>query len=127
VLIPILYLKGVSTGDFTEAFPALLGPDACGLSASTVARLQEGWADEHGRWRERDLSPSVASTCRRGWKDDAQCLLVIVGATPEGKKELVGLADGLRESAHSWREKHRGRGTGGRRWRAGLMKGAREV
>jgi len=111
VLIPVLYLKGISTGDFAEALAALLGQDAGGLSASTIARLKEAWTDEHARWRERDLS---AKRYAYVWvdgiyvqarlEDDAQCLLVIIGATPEGKKELVGLADGLRESVQSWRE-----------------------
>ena len=111
VLIPVLYLKGVSTGDFAEALSALLGADAGGLSASTVARLKETWADEHARWRKRDLSAKRyvyfwvdGIYVQARLEDDAQCLLVIIGATPEGKKELVGLADGLRESAQSWRE-----------------------
>jgi putative transposase len=110
-LLPILYLKGVSTGDFAEALMALLGKDAPGLSASTIARLKEVWSDEHARWEKRDLS---AKSYVYWWvdgihvqarlEDDAQCLLVIVGATPEGKKELVGLSDGVRESAQSWRD-----------------------
>ena len=124
VLIPVLYLKGVSTGDFAEALSALLGPDAGGLSASSIARLKEGWTDEHARWRERDLSSkryvyvwADGIYVQARLEDDAQCLLVIIGATPEGKKELVGLADGLRESAQSWREllldlKRRGLSTG---------------
>ena len=111
VLIPILYLKGVSTGDFEEALVALLGKDAGGLSAATVGRLKEAWSEEHARWRKRDLS---AKRYVYFWVDGihvqarlegaAQCLLVIIGATPEGKKELVGLIDGVRESAQSWRE-----------------------
>jgi len=111
VLIPILYLKGVSTGDFEEALLALLGKDAGGLSASTIARLKDAWSDEHARWSKRDLS---AKRYVYFWIDgihvqarlenDAQCLLVIIGATPEGKKELVGLIDGVRESAQSWKE-----------------------
>jgi len=56
VLIPILYLKGISTGDFEEALAALLGKDAGGLSASTIARLKDAWSDEHARWSRRDLS-----------------------------------------------------------------------
>ena len=109
MLIPILYLKGVSTGDFEEALIALLGKDAGGLSASTIARLKDAWSDEHARWSKRDLA---AKRYVNFWvdgihvqarlEDDAQCLLVIIGATPEGKKELVGLIDGVRESAHSW-------------------------
>src|SRR5260221_9729274 len=111
MLIPILYLKGVSTGDFEEALVALLGKDAGGLSASTIGRLKEAWSDEHARWSKRDLS---AKRYVYFWVDgihvqarlenDAQCLLVIIGATPEGKKELVGLIDGVRESAQSWKE-----------------------
>src|ERR1700704_5719274 len=111
VLIPILYLKGISTGDFEEALIALLGKDAGGLSASTIGRLKEAWSDEHTRWSKRDLS---ANRYVYFWVDGihvqarleeaAQCLLVIIGATPEGKKELVGLIDGVRESAQSWKE-----------------------
>ena len=111
VLIPILYLKGVSTGDFEEALAALLGKDAGGLSASTVARLKEAWSDEHARWRRRDLSAKRyvyfwvdGIHVQARLEDAAQCLLVIIGATPEGKKELVGLIDGVRESAQSWKE-----------------------
>jgi putative transposase len=111
VLIPVLYLKGVSTGDFEEALLALLGKDAGGLSASTIGRLKEAWSDEHARWSKRDLSAKRyvyfwvdGIHVQARLEDDAQCLLVIIGATPEGKKELVGLIDGVRESAHSWRE-----------------------
>jgi putative transposase len=111
VLIPILYLKGISTGDFEEALGALLGKDAGGLSASTIGRLKEAWADEHARWLDRDLSGKRyvyfwvdGIHVQARLEDDAQCLLVIIGATAEGKKELVGLADGIRESAQSWKE-----------------------
>jgi putative transposase len=111
VLIPILYLKGVSTGDFEEALIALLGKDAGGLSASTISRLKEAWAEEHARWSRRDLSTkryvyfwADGIHVQARLEDRAQCLLVIIGATPEGKKELVGLSDGVRESAQSWRE-----------------------
>ena len=97
VLIPILYLKGISTGDFEEALAALLGKDAGGLSASTIARLKEAWVDEHARWLDRDLSAKRyvyfwvdGIHVQARLEDDAQCLLVIIGATPEGKKELVG-------------------------------------
>lgn len=110
-LIPILYLKGVSTGDFEEALIALLGKDAGGLSASTVSRLKEAWSEEHARWSRRDLSAKRyvyfwvdGIHVQARLEDDAQCLLVIIGATAEGKKELVGLIDGVRESAQSWRE-----------------------
>jgi putative transposase len=111
VLIPVLYLKGISTGDFAEALAALVGKDAPGLSASTIARLKEAWTEEHVQWRRRDLS---AKRYVYFWvdgiylearlEDQAQCILVIIGATPEGKKELVGFTDGVRESAESWRE-----------------------
>src|ERR1700704_4243206 len=111
VLIPILYLKGISTGGFEEALAALLGKDAGGLSASTIARLRDVWADEHARWQKRDLSVkryvyfwADGIHVQARLEDDAQCLLVIIGATPEGKNELVGLIDGVRESAQSWRE-----------------------
>ena len=111
VLIPILYLKGISTGDFEEALGALLGKDAGGLSASTIGRLKEAWSEEHARWSKRDLSArryvyfwADGIHVQARLEDDAQCLLVIIGATPEGKKELVGLIDGVRESTQSWRE-----------------------
>jgi hypothetical protein len=111
VLIPVLYLKGLSTGDFEEALAALVGKDAPSLSASTVVRLKEAWTEEHARWQKRDLSTKRYVYC---WADgihlearleeQAQCILVIIGATPEGKKELVGFTDGLRESSQSWRD-----------------------
>ena len=111
VLIPILYLKGISTGDFEEALAALVGKDAPGLSASTIARLKEVWTEEHAHWQKRDLSAKRYVYC---WADgihlearleeQAQCILVIIGTTPEGKKELVGFTDGMRESSQSWRD-----------------------
>jgi len=111
VLIPVLYLKGISTGDFEEALIALLGKDAGGLSASTISRLKEAWAEEHAHWSKRDLSAKRyvyfwvdGIHVQARLEDAAQCLLVIIGATPEGKKELIGLTDGVRESAQSWRE-----------------------
>ena len=96
MLIPILYLKGMSTGDFEEALSARVGKEAGGLSASTIGRLKEAWSEEHARWNRRDLSgrryvyfwiDGIHVQARR--EDDAQCLLVIIGATPEGEKELV--------------------------------------
>lgn len=123
VLIPILYLKGISTGDFEEVLAALVGKDAPGLSASTIARLKDVWTEEHERWRKRDLSAkryvyfwADGIHLEARLEDRAQCLLVIIGATPEGKKELVGFTDGMRESAESWREllldlRHRGLST----------------
>src|SRR5674476_789375 len=100
VLIPILYLKGISTGDFEEALAALVGKDAPGLSASKIARLKEGWTDEHERWQKRDLSMkryvyfwADGIHLEARLEDQAQCILVIIGATPEGKKELIGFTD----------------------------------
>ena len=110
-LPPWLYLKGVSTGDFQEALTVLLGKDAPGLSASTISRLKESWKEEQQRWSRRDLSQrryvylwvdGIHFEVRL--EDAAQCILVVIGATPEGKKELVALADGYRESEDSWRE-----------------------
>ena len=110
-LLPWLYLKGVSTGDFAEALASLFGPDAPGLSASTISRLKETWQDELKAWQDRDLS---AKRYVYFWVDGIyfearleeakQCLLVIMGADASGKKELVGLWDGYRESEQSWKE-----------------------
>ncbi len=110
-LLPVLYLRGISTGDFQEALSALLGPDAPNLSPGVIARLTAGWEQEHERWRGRDLS---ARRYVYVWADgvylqarmepEAECILVLIGATPEGKKELVGFHVGRRESAQSWRE-----------------------
>ena len=119
-LIPWLYLKGVSTGDFSEALQALLGPDAPGLSAATISRLKESWQDELKAWQSRDLSQKhyvyfwVDGVYFEARLEEAkQCMLVIMGADATGKKELVGLWDGYRESEQSWKEllldlKHRG-------------------
>ena len=111
VLIPVLYLKGISSGDFEEALAALVGKDAPGLSASTIARLKEAWIEEHARWQKRDLSAKRYVYCwadgihlEARLEDQAQCILVIIGATPEGRKELIGFTDGMRESAQSWRD-----------------------
>ena len=110
-LLPILYLRGVSTGDFQEALSALLGKDAPNLSPGVIARLTAGWEAEYDRWRRRDLS---ARRYVYIWADGvylqarmeptAECMLVVIGATPEGRKELVGFQVGVRESAQSWRE-----------------------
>ena len=109
--MPWLYLKGISTGDFTEALAALPGPDAPGLSASTITRLKDVWQGELARWEKRDLS---ARRYLYFWADgiyfqprmehDKQCILVIIGADQWGRKELLAIADGYRESAQSWRE-----------------------
>jgi len=110
-LLPVLYLRGVSTGDFGEALAALLGKDAPNLSPSVVVRLKGEWEADRARWQRRDLS---ARRYVYVWADgvylqarmepQAECMLVLIGATPEGKKELVGFQVGLRESAQSWRE-----------------------
>jgi putative transposase len=110
-LLPVLYLRGVSTGDFQEALAALLGKDAPNLSPSVVGRLKGDWQADYERWQKRDLS---ARRYVYIWADgvylqarmepQAECMLVIIGATPEGKKELVGFQVGVRESAQSWRE-----------------------
>jgi len=109
-LIPWLYLKGISTGDFSEALAALLGPDAAGLSATTVSRLKTSWEEDHAAWSKRDLS-------RREyvyfWADGIHfsvrleeanlCILVVIGATADGRKELLAIEDGYRESEQSWK------------------------
>ncbi len=109
-LLPVLYLKGISTGDFSEALAALLGKDAAGLSASAIGRLKDGWQDDHAQWQKRDLSMrryvfiwADGIHLQARLEDEKQCILVIIGATPEGRKELVGFTDGARESAHDWR------------------------
>jgi transposase-like protein len=109
-LLPILYLKGISTGDFSEALAALLGKDVAGLSATTIGRLKDGCLDEHAAWAKRDLSTrryvyvwADGIHLQARLEDEKQCILVIIGATPEGRKELVGFTDGMRESAHDWR------------------------
>jgi transposase-like protein len=110
-LIPWLYLKGVSTGDFTDALKALLGPDAPGLSATTVTRLKEGWQAEFEAWNTRSLAgkhyvylwaDGVHFNIRL--EEDRQCILVIMGATADGRKELIAVVDGYRESEQSWKE-----------------------
>jgi putative transposase len=110
-LLPVLYLRGISTGDFQEALAGLLGKDAPNLSPSVIGRLTAAWEGEYDAWRRRDLS---ARRYVYIWADGvylqarmepiAECMLVVIGATPEGKKELVGFQVGARESAQSWRE-----------------------
>ena len=110
-LLPVLYLRGISTGDFQEALAGLLGKDAPNLSPSVIGRLTAAWEGEYDAWRRRDLS---ARRYVYIWADGvylqarmepiAECMLVVIGATPEGKKELVGFQVGTRESAQSWRE-----------------------
>ena len=108
-LIPWLYLKGISTGDFSEALAALLGPDAPGLSATTVVRLKEVWRQEYDTWCRRDLSGeryvylwADGIYCNVRLDDERQCFLVIIGATEDGQKRLLTIADGFRESELSW-------------------------
>ncbi len=110
-LIPFLYLKGVSTGDFSEALAALVGPGAPGLSATTITRLKEVWEKEYEAWCRRDLKGKRyiylwvdGIYCHVRLTGDRPCLLVIIGATEEGEKELVAVHDGERESELSWRE-----------------------
>ena len=109
-LIPWLYLKGLSTGDYSEALGSLLGEHAKGLSANTVSRLKSQWFDEHQNWQRQDLSQKryvywwadgIYSQVRM---DDRLCLLVIIGVTEHGHKELVAVSDGYRESSASWEE-----------------------
>ena len=122
-LIPWLYLKGISTGDFGEALQALVGEKAKGLSANVVVRLKEQWGTEYDEWMKRDLfgKQSVyvwadGIHLKVRLEDDAnkkQCLLVLMGAMADGKKELIAVLDGYRESEQSWSEllldlKHRG-------------------
>jgi len=108
-LIPWLYLKGVSTGDFSEALQALVGPRAEGLSASTVTRLKQAWEQEYDDWNKRSLegkeyvyvwADGIHFNVRL--EEDRQCILVLMGATDDGHKELIALADGYRESEQSW-------------------------
>jgi putative transposase len=110
-LIPWLYLKGISTGDFPEALQAILGPDAPGLSANTVTRLKAAWEEEHRAWSKRSLkgkqyvyvwADGVHFNIRL--EEGRQCILVLMGATADGKKELIAMADGYRESEQSWKE-----------------------
>jgi transposase-like protein len=110
-LLPILYLRGVSTGDFQEALSTLLGRDAPNLSPAVVTRLTATWADEYARWQARDLSArryvyvwADGVYLQARMEEQAECMLVLIGATPEGRKELVGFQVGVRESAQSWRE-----------------------
>jgi putative transposase len=110
-MLPILYLRGVSMGDFQEALAALLGHDAPNLSPSVIARLRDEWQAEYARWQRRDLSArhyvyiwADGVYLQARMEPQAECMLVLIGATPEGKKELLGFQVGIRESAQSWRE-----------------------
>ena len=110
-LIPWLYLKGISTGDFGEALQSLLGRDVPGLSASTITRLKSTWESDYRDWSKRSLkgkqyvyvwADGVHFNIRL--EEDRQCILVLMGATAGGKKELIAISDGYRESAQSWKE-----------------------
>jgi transposase-like protein len=110
-LLPILYLRGVSTGDFQEALAALLGKDAPNLSPAAITRLTADWHGDYDAWQKRDLSArryvyvwADGVYLQARMEDSAECMLVLIGATPEGRKELVGFQTGVRESAQSWRE-----------------------
>jgi putative transposase len=110
-LIPWLYLKGVSTGDFQEALAALLGGNAPGLSSSTISRLKSVWHQEFKAWQQRELSGKryvylwVDGVYFNVRLDESKhCVLIAVGATEDGKKELLAIADGYRESEQSWKE-----------------------
>lgn len=109
-VLPWLYLKGVSTGDFSEALASLLGAQAQGLSASTISRLKAKWTEEHQQWQKRSLSgkryvyvwaDGIYFNIRN--EDDRQCILVVIGVTDTGNKELLGLEAGFRESELSWK------------------------
>jgi len=110
-LLPVLYLRGISTGDFQDALTALLGKDAPNLSPAVVSRLTAEWQGEYERWQKRDLSArryvyvwADGVFLQARMEDHGECMLVLIGATPEGKKELIGFQVGVRESAQSWRE-----------------------
>jgi putative transposase len=110
-LLPVLYLRGISTGDFQEALTALLGKDAPNLSPAVISRLTAEWQGEYERWQKRDLSArryvyvwADGVFLQARMEDHGECMLVLIGATPEGKKELIGFQVGVRESTQSWRE-----------------------
>ena len=135
-LLPVLYLRGVSTGDFQEALAALLGKEAPNLSPAVISRLTAEWQADYDVWQKRDLSArryvyvwADGVYLQARMEDNAECMLVLIGATPEGKKELVGFQTGVRESTQSWREllvdiRERA-GPCGRRRRARLLEGDR--
>ncbi len=107
----MLYLRGISTGDFQEALAALLGKEAPNLSPAVISRLTAEWRDEYERWQKRDLSArryvyvwADGVFLQARLEDHGECMLVLIGATPEGRKELIGFQVGARESAQSWRE-----------------------
>jgi len=112
--IPWLYLKGISTGDFSEALQSLLGEQAKGLSPNVIVRLKEQWTSEYEQWNRRDLTGKqyvylwadgiYVNVRLEDTENQQQCLLVVMGATEDGHKELIAVMDGYRESEQSWRE-----------------------
>src|SRR3954454_13341152 len=110
-LLPVLSQRGISPGAFREALAALLGKEAPNLSPPVIARLRSDWQAEHERWQRRDLSArryvyiwAAGVHLQARMEPQAECMLVVIGATPEGRKELVGFQVGTRESAQGWRE-----------------------
>lgn len=109
-VLPWLYLKGLSSGDFGEALSSLLGPKAQGISASSIGRLKEVWKKEFKDWKARELSQKkyiyfwVDGVYLEARLEEKQCMLVIIGADETGRKELVALQGGFRESELSWKE-----------------------
>ena len=108
-LLPVLYLRGVSTGDFQEVLTALLGKNAPNLSPAVITRLTAEWQADYDAWQKRDLSVrryvyvwADGVYLQARMEEAAECMLVLIGATSEGKKELVGFQTGVRESAQSW-------------------------
>jgi hypothetical protein len=140
-VLPILYLRGLATGDFRPALEALLGEDASGLSPTNIARLTAGWEKEYTDFRRRDLTgreyvyvwvDGVHFNIRL--EDDRLCTPVMIGARPNGAKELLAVEDGYRESARELEggaaraqaPRHGRAGFGGGRWRGGVLgRGAR--
>jgi len=111
-VLPVLYLRGLSSGDFAPALRELLGEDASGLSASSISRLTEKWREEHRAFKRRRLdfvryaylfADGVHVSVRLG-EDKRLCLLVIIGVREDGRKELLAVEDGYRESSDSWAE-----------------------
>jgi putative transposase len=109
-LLPVLYLKGISTGDFEEALTSIVGDNAAGFSSTTITRLKQGWTSEYEVWRKQDLSKKryvyfwVDGVYLQARMEEKQCILVIIGADEFGNKEVVSVTDGFRESEQSWIE-----------------------
>ena len=113
-LLPWLYLKGISTGDFNEALQSLLGPDVKGLSPNVIVRLKEEWSQEYESWSRQDLSQKrfvyiwadgiYVNARLEDIENRRQCMLILMGATEDGRKELIAVVDGYRESEQSWHE-----------------------